>query len=723
MAILDAVRRWIALTAVASAVLCFPAASLAGQSSLYDGPGPRPGPDVLYGAAAHSPQLENAGIWRARPILVSGAHAYRDGEFLYQDFLYDDHGAASGQRDPSDPRPSGHAFSQPNGFYLYPSDPAYAENAADIVEFRVKPLARATAFRITLNTLKDPSLYGLTIAIGSSAEPVAYPHGANVSGPARLFLTVHGTDAELIEADTGRRRTPDPAVRVDKRRRQIEVVVPRHAWYPGPDTFRFAMGTGLWDRPNDRYLLPAPQRTATTPGGSGTLPAPPAFFNVAFRADEPVPEITDVPGTAQSPAWWRDKLQGEALARGDMTPFSATVDFAKLRRGDDDGSGVPRSGPLNRILVSRHEVAQGVDYAGGCLTVSGRCRGEYRGRLQPYAVYVPPGPRPARGWGMTLLLHSLSTNYNQYSGSRNQRQFADRGGGSIVITPEARGPDGGYESFAEADVFEVWADVARHHRLDPGFTVITGYSMGGIGTFKLAQQFPDLFARAQPTVGNESSLHRLASLRNVPVLMWNGAADELINPALYLPTARELDELGYRYELDVFTPGEHNSIAINDEYGPAAEFLGAARVDRDPFHVTYVVDPAIDDPKLRLVADHAYWLSRLRTREAGSPGTIDALSRAFGQADPAVSSTQQGSGLLAGGALLDPYPYTRTFRTWGATPAAPPADRLEIGVSNLAEATVDVRRARLSCAADVDVTTDGPVKVRLAGCGRTVAAG
>ena len=103
---------------------------------------------------------------------------------------------------------------------------------------------------------------------------------------------------------------------------------------------------------------------------------------------------------------------------------------------------------------------------------------------------------------MTLLLHSLAAGYNQYLGSQNQSQFGERNPGSIVITPLSRGPDGGYDNLAAADVFEVWADVARRYKLDPEWTVITGYSMGGIGTFKLAEQFPDLFARAQPTVGD-----------------------------------------------------------------------------------------------------------------------------------------------------------------------------------------------------------------------------
>src|SRR5437870_11064279 len=111
-------------------------AALAGGSSLYSGPDPRPGPDVLYGAPAVAPQLENVGIWSAAPILVSGASAYRAGEFLYQDFLYDDHGGMQ-QSDPADPRTSGNAFSRPNGTYTYPTAAAYANDAADLVELRV----------------------------------------------------------------------------------------------------------------------------------------------------------------------------------------------------------------------------------------------------------------------------------------------------------------------------------------------------------------------------------------------------------------------------------------------------------------------------------------------------------------------------------------------------------------------------------------------------------
>ena len=713
------------LIAVVALLCALTPSAFAASPSLYSGRGPRPGPDLLYAGPAKAPQLTNVAPWDAPPILVSGATEYDDGEFIYQDFLYDDHGAGTGVFDPADPRAAGNLFSKPNGTYTYPTDAKYANNAADLVELRVKPLADSTAFRLTMNTMKDPALIGASIAIGgTSGVSLPFPHGANVTAPADLFLTVHPDSKGVLVADLVRATTGDavpggaPTVSVDKQRRQIDVRVPHAAWDPKTDVVRLAAATGLWDSAADAYLTPLPGADSTHPGGSGPAATPPAFFNVAFRTNEPVPALGDVFNTAKSPSWWRDKQQGAALESGDIGAFHADVDFGKLASKDFDDSGVPATGPLDRILASRFETAQGADFAASCVTDDSDCTGPYQGQLQPYAIYVPKKTKPTGGYGMTLLLHSLSTNYNQYLGSRNQLEFGERGGGSIVITPEARGPDGSYASYAEADTFEVWADVARHYQLDPEWTVITGYSMGGFGTFKLGEQFPDLFARAQPTVGASSNEDMVPSLRNIPVLMWNGAADELVGPEMYLPTAQALDDLGYRYELDVFTPGEHNSLAINDEFDQAAAFLGDATVDRDPAHVTFVANPALDLPKLRVVADHAYWLSGVRVRSADAGvGRIDVLSHGGGASEPAFGDTQHGAGTLVGGNFLNPYPFTRQYKEWGAGPPGPLADALDVSASNVSDVTVDAKRARVTCAARLQVETDGPLNVVLGGCG------
>jgi C-terminal binding-module, SLH-like, of glucodextranase len=712
------------LAAIAGLLIAAPAAS---ASSLYDGPGPAPGPSILYAPPAVAPQLQNAprSVWHAQPILVSGADAYLRGEYLYQDYLYDDHGAHE-QVDPQDPRLPGNAFSQPNGTYTYPTAPAYANNAADLVEFRVRPLARSTAFRVTLNTLKDPSLVAFSIALGGQAGVLrSFPDGANVRAPADLFLTVHagpggGLVGKLVDAATGKAiYGPAPRVSVDPQRRQIEVRVAHASWNPGTHTVRMAMGVGLWDKANHAYLLPGPNASATQPGGSGGAQNPPAFFNVAFRTQEPWPEprgATFVPDAARSPAWWRDALQGQALAAGDLSPIHADVDFAKLARGTRDESGVPRTGPIDRILASHFEPHQGLDNSKSCTSGDGSC--EYGGQLQPYALYVP-AKEPAGGYGMTLLLHALFTNYNLFEGALNQSELGNRNGGSLVLTPESRGTDGNYTSLAGVDVFEAWADVARHYTLDPAWSTVTGYSMGGIGTFKLAEQFPDLFAAAQSTSGDDGNGLE-ASLRNVPVLMWNMAVDEEVTFPGVQKTYSALDGLGYRYAIDLFAPGEHNTFYLNDQYGPAASWLGGQRVHPDPAHVTFAFDPTLDFAKYGFVADHAYWVSGLRARTAGAQGSIDAVSHGLGASDPAPSGTQHGAGKLTGG-TIPVLAYASQSQTWGPVPAAPAADRLDISATNVSSATIDVARAHVDCGVDLHVTSDGPLTLTLAGCGRTVS--
>src|ERR1700730_18077874 len=189
--------------------LAAPAGTLAASTSLpaQRGTAPRPGPAVLYEPLAQAPQLENApgSVWRAPPILTSGASAYRSGEFLYQGYVYDDHGAKL-TPDPNNPMTAGGGgdpFSAPDGTYTYPTGPGYHENAANLIELRVQPLISATAFPITLNTLEDPNLIATAIAIGGSEGTThPFPFGANVSAPAQDFLTIHGETAALTDAIT-----------------------------------------------------------------------------------------------------------------------------------------------------------------------------------------------------------------------------------------------------------------------------------------------------------------------------------------------------------------------------------------------------------------------------------------------------------------------------------------------------------------------------------------
>jgi hypothetical protein len=447
---------------------------------------------------------------------------------------------------------------------------------------------------------------------------------------------------------------------------------------------------------------------------------------MAFRGPEPVPDLASIPagvtigdaaaGAAYLGSWWREKLQADTLATGDVSAFRKGVDFNLLVANERDNSGVPKDGPMDRILSSHRSFGEGIDYTklcGGIEAAGGPftpCDGPLVGQLQPYAIYVPKKPQPKGGYGLTLLMHSLSANYNQYLGSKHQSQLGERGDGSIVITPAGRGPDGFYRDIAEADSFEVWADVARRFKLDPELTAASGYSMGGIGTFRMLSRWPDLFARGFSVVGSGDPDADLASLRNTPVMMWNAAGDELVNVSDYEATVSELTRLGLRFASWVFLAADHLTIATNDEYGPGADFLGTHRVDRDPAHVTYVVDPETNSERAASVADHAYWLSGLTVKEGAARGTIDVRSLGFGHGDAPVGEVQSGSGTLDGGAR-GPTPYASQTLEWGDEPAEAREDKLIVTATDVATAVVDAARARVSCAPQIELNGDVDLKV------------
>jgi hypothetical protein len=58
-------------------------------------------------------------------------------------------------------------------------------------------------------------------------------------------------------------------------------------------------------------------------------------------------------------------------------------------------------------------------------------------------------------------------------------------------------------------------------------------------------------------------------------------------------------------------------------------------------------------------------------------------------------------------------PYVERSQDWAAAPAIPAADRLDVVATNVAAATVDAARARLSCAPELTVKSDGPLDLRI----------
>ncbi|HEX9335930.1 MAG TPA: hypothetical protein VF892_08585, partial [Pseudonocardiaceae bacterium] len=472
--------------------------------------------------------------------------------------------------------------------------------------------------------------------------------------------------------------------------------------------------------------------TATQPGNGGTAGS--ALFNVAFRFTEPFASLTGF-------EIWRDTVQAAALKTGDLSAFHVDVNLDNLRHGVNDDmpdlpGGVPTHGMTNRIYASHFEDQQGRGPQPGIHYCHEPCSGsdlvpDYTSQLQPYSVYVPDKPAPATGYGMTLNLHFCGGNYN--NGPPDAAQLADRGTGSLVVTPEARGRCFWYWSEGAADVFEAWADAGRHFHLDPTYNAISGWSLGGYGTYKFTAEFPDLFARALPDIGCVSAetgwvggttpsisgpdaeiRNLVPSYRNIPFLMGNANKDTLCVTSSQLEVFSHFQALGYRYDWREYVGGHGPYYPTADE---SAAFLGNAHVDANPPHVTYVLDGGMQQPTWGLTANHAYWLSGIQIRDAATNndlGTVDAFSGGFGLADPQVNPEQATSGTSGS------FVFTGQVRTWQPPQATARTDELDLTLANVSAVTIDPHRAHVDCHVNLHMTSDGPATIHLAGCDRTV---
>jgi hypothetical protein len=179
--------------------------------------------------------------------------------------------------------------------------------------------------------------------------------------------------------------------------------------------------------------------------------------------------------------------------------------------------------------------------------------------------------------------------------------------------------------------------------------------MGGYGTYRIGLLMPDRFARAVVYVGPQVfGLWAYPLPPFVPEPMWRVPSNTnlIVANGLDLPfeiTDGDLDTLvpigGALHQVDTFraagnpyrfyrypTAG-HFTFADADEWSHSRDWLGGARLVRNPQRVRYVRYPSMDLPDGGLVFDGAYWVDGMVVRDASatdSHGSIDASTAGLG---------------------------------------------------------------------------------------------
>ena len=152
-----------------------------------------------------------------------------------------------------------------------------------------------------------------------------------------------------------------------------------------------------------------------------------------------------------------------------------------------------------------------------------------------YLIHVPPGytefsgPRPllvflhgAGEVGLDVKQVGAVDPFGYAAGKVPRDDFP-----FIVLSPVVPPNNHGWDAEAVKAMID---DFLRHRgrlKIDTSRIYLTGFSMGGFGTFEVAQEYPDFFAAAAPLAGggNPNLGERYKSL---PIRAYHGDADEVV---------------------------------------------------------------------------------------------------------------------------------------------------------------------------------------------------
>ena len=664
--------------------------------------------------------------WRAGATMVPGTAGYASGEWAYTDYPYDDRGAG--------------------GSFAYPTAPGYNRNAADVVTLHVAADLRAVHYLVRLSTLINPSSTVIALAVDTDGREDtgggAWPYGADITSPGwEQVVTVWGTGGTVTFADG--RTVPIP-VAANTADNLIEFAVPWHG--PRGMTWRYRGASGVWDAAKGQWaevIASSPTAPATSPTGGNGSPTQPDAFNLLFRnrLHDGGTDATD----ENSSGSFQFAKQSAALSSGNITPFVREVDLRTLTSGR---TALPEE-PAGDVHITRIYATAGWPNAlAEGVTSSGATGSLYNGRFQPYRLFVPESyrndPRPAP---LVPMLHGWTGDHRGFNPSDNDFWTLMRSERALVPKPLGRGQEIWYEHVGELDVLEVMADVAAHYNVDSDRIYLGGTSMGGLGTIKIAEAHPHLFAGILPSVppmsdramgyvvpaANEWDLaEQVESLRNVPVRNFTGTYDPLVPAGIDSQRFCErLADLVYDHDCwrDISSGGSHRGFE-NDRAAEIGLLMSQHRLVRDPARVTYDYHPywrqQAKDAGIGhlLTYDSVYWVSGIthRADAAVLPNDLQrrALGTGYGEID--VRTFGRGDGDPVAQTIPD-HPSPTLIRqgiVLSPGEATDPVNHFDGRFGNISALSLDTARMSLSLREPLTalLSTDGDLALTLVGAGK-----
>jgi predicted peptidase len=171
-----------------------------------------------------------------------------------------------------------------------------------------------------------------------------------------------------------------------------------------------------------------------------------------------------------------------------------------------------------------------------------------------YAIWIPPNYSPSKPVPLVLALHFGGEPNGAGSSLLNILvRPALQELGAIIVAPDSLG--GQWTTTENEQAVNTLLDgVLSSYNIDKKKIVVTGFSMGGAGTWHFAAKYPDRFSAAIPVSGRPTPS---AEGWRVPVFAVHSRQDEVVPIGPAEARIAELKKAGVRAEILVLTGISH----------------------------------------------------------------------------------------------------------------------------------------------------------------------
>jgi predicted peptidase len=129
----------------------------------------------------------------------------------------------------------------------------------------------------------------------------------------------------------------------------------------------------------------------------------------------------------------------------------------------------------------------------------------------------------------------------------------------IVISPQCPSTTEWYYDRTDTLLKKLLDHVLQRYPIDSHRVYLTGYSMGGIGSWDLAIRYPQLFAAVAPIAARGESYATICAMKEIPVWAFHGARDEVVDLFKAQAIVDALRNCGGSIQLTIYPDAGHDA--------------------------------------------------------------------------------------------------------------------------------------------------------------------